>query len=871
MQCIGFFVRQPVGLFRRVTGGVLTLVLTIPGLHAAPAPGQKTNAPQQTQATAKTVSAPAKVVAKPGNPAINTAAVKPKSKIFAPPGMTFPTNYPGPIMQQMLAGPLKGIEEIVFAARVPGRDHWYVTFGNYADHGEYAQRLGFKKEEGVYWGYSEGGQLCRMNLHSGQIKVILDDPKGGVRDPQMHYDGQKILFSYRKGGTHTFHLYEIALDGTGLRQLTDGDDDDIEPTYCPDGSIVFCSSRCKRFVNCWYTRVASLYRCDGNGKNVRMLSSNNDHDNTPWVLEDGRIMYMRWEYVDRSQVHFHHLWTMYPDGTSQSVFYGNMAAGVAMLDGKPIPGTSKVVASFSPGHGRPEHLGPITIVDPAYGPDDPRAARTISKTSDWKDPYPITEDCFFVAHAKGLFIMDGSGNAERIFQLPENLQFMQCHEPRPIQSRPRERIIPARVDLAEETGKLVLEDIYKGRNMAGVKRGSIKKLLVLQQLPKPVNFSGGMEPLTIGGSFTLAEIVGEVPVEPDGSAYMELPALRSLFFVALDENDRSVKRMHSFVTVQPGETTGCVGCHEQRAQTALPGKFTTLSALSKPPTPVQPIKDVPSVLDFTRDIQPILNKNCVSCHNPDKRDGKVDLCGDKTSTYTVSYLTIILRGLVKDNRNQPQGNITPYSYGSAASRLLKLADGTHYGSKLTALELKTLRLWIDTSATYPGTYASLGCGSYPVGLSGGWKQRCGSCHTGKVTDKKTGQTYETLSIAGAQGRYLDIYENIGRPEQALILKAPLAKEAGGLGLCKQIVFKDKNDPLYKSMLASLQGAHDRLMQGKRFDMPGFRPNEHYIREMQRFGILPKDLAPTAPIDVYATDRAYWNSFYYKPPKDLAGR
>ncbi len=106
--------------------------------------------------------------------------------------------------------------------------------------------------------------------------------------------------------------------------------------------------------------------------------------------------------------------------------------------------------------------------------------------------------------------------------------------------------------------------------MDGVEPGTIKKLLVLQQLPKPVNFSGGMQPLTIGGSFTLAQIVGTVPVEADGSAYMEVPALRSLFFVALDENDLAVKRMHSFHIVQPGETTSCVGCHEQRAQAPRP-------------------------------------------------------------------------------------------------------------------------------------------------------------------------------------------------------------------------------------------------------------------------------------------------------------
>ncbi len=770
---------------------------------------------------------------------------------------------PGPLLQKMLAGPLSNVEEIVFAVRVPGRDHWYVTFGNYSDDSQYPRALGFKFEDGVYWGYGEGGRLCALNLRTGAVRVLLDDPRGGVRDPQVHYDGQKILFSYRKGGTHPFHLYEINVDGTGLRQLTDGPDDDIEPTYCPDGSIIFCSSRCRRFVNCWYTRVAVLYRCDADGKNIRPLSSNNDHDNTPWMLPDGRVLYMRWEYVDRSQVHFHHLWTMNPDGTFQTVFFGNMYGGVAMLDAKPIPNTNKVVVSWSPGHGRPEHLGPVAIVDPSLGPDNQAAVKILGKGRDWKDPYPISEDCFLVAHPRGLFIMDGEGNSELIYELPpEERTKFQCHEPRPIVPRPRERVLASRVDLSKPTGTLILEDIYTGRNMAGVPRGTIKKLLVLKQLPKPVNFSGGMDPLTIGGSFTLAEVVGEVLVEPDGSAHFEVPALQSLFFVALDENDISVKRMHSFVTLQPGEVTSCVGCHEVRTHSPHVVR-TDLMALRRPADKIQPILDVPKVLDFPRDIQPILDRHCVACHNPDRREGKIDLTGDHTARYSISYWTIRVHNLVSDGRNEPRGNRPPYSYGSAASRLMKLVDGSHYGVKLSPFELKTLRLWIDTSACYPGTYAALGCGYYPVNLPwGDLGQRCGSCHIKEVTTPE-GPKKMAVFNGGFPGA-LEPLCNLDRPEKSYILRAPLAKSAGGLEACGQAVFADTNDPVYQKTLAAIVDAQRRLQEGKRFDMPGFRPNRHYIREMQRFGFLPKDLGPNDPIDYYKVDREYWDSFLYQP-------
>ena len=771
---------------------------------------------------------------------------------------------PGPMLSRFLEGPMAGVEEIVFAVRPRGRDpHWYVTFGNYAIHPCHGQSYGFKEEDGVWWGYPEGGRLCRLNLRTGKVTVLLDDPKGGVRDPQVHYDGKKIIFSYRKGGEHPYHLYEINADGSGLVQLTDGPDDDIEPAYCPDGSIVFCSARCRRFVNCWFTRVATLYRCDGDGKNIRMLSSNNDHDNTPWLLPDGRVLYMRWEYVDRSQVDFHHLWTMNPDGTGQMVYFGNLHPGTVMIDAKPIPGTRKVVASFSPGHGITDHEGYVTVVDPGLGPDVPAMARRISKSPSFRDPYAFSEDCFLVADRRGIHVMDGQGNTELVYQLPRSDQPLQCHEPRPLCPRPREHVIPPRSDQRQATARVVLQDIYRGRKMQSVPKGTIKKLLVMKQLPKPVNFSGGMEPLTIGGSFTLAQVLGEVPVYPDGSAYMELPALQSIFFVALDERERPVKRMHSFLILQPGEAAGCVGCHEHRLETPQRKNFHPEALRHRPSRP-QPIAGVPDVFDFPRDIQPILDKHCVGCHCPERREGKVDLTGDRTGMYSMAYWTMQTRGLVSDGRNRPASNYEPYAIGSAASRLMTFLDGSHYDVRLSPREVAMIRLWIETSACYPGTYASLGCGHYPVHLPFGQMiHRCGRCHMREVEDARG--KHRAIRFSADWGDRVEPLSNLSRPAKSYLLLAPLAKSAGGLGLCKETVFASTDDPLYQAILAAIRDAHDRLREGKRFDMPGFRPNEHYIREMQRFGFLPKDLKPTDPIDVYAVDRAYWNSFDYHPP------
>ena len=170
-------------------------------------------------------------------------------------------------------------------------------------------------------------------------------------------------------------------------------------------------------------------------------------------------------------------------------------------------------------------------------------------------------------------------------------------EPRPLRPRAREGATPSRVDLSATTATLFVADVYQGRNMRGLKRGEIKKLLVLEDLPKPVNYhGGGTTPIAHGGTWSLKRILGTVPVAADGSAYFEVPALRSIYLALLDANDRSVKQMRSFVTLQPGEQRGCIGCHETRIQ-APPAQHTP-EALRQAPDRIEPIAGVPEVLDF---------------------------------------------------------------------------------------------------------------------------------------------------------------------------------------------------------------------------------------------------------------------------------
>lgn len=777
------------------------------------------------------------------------------------------------------------VTEIVFALRPLGKDgHWYANFGYYAENDE---RLA----------YGQGGKLCRLNLATGELVALLDDPEGAVRDPVVHYDAQKILFSYRPGNSRHFHLYEINVDGSGLKQLTDGPFDDIEPCYLPDDRIVFVSSRCRRWVNCWVTQVAVLHRCDADGSNIRALSANLEHDNTPWVLPDGRILYQRWEYVDRSQVDYHHLWSTKPDGTGQMIVYGNQQPGIVMIDAKPIPGGNKLVSIFSPGHGRREHDGVITIVEPRHGPDEPKAALAITREATYRDPWAFSEDLFLAAQGKRVVLLDASGRVGEVYRVSsqEAAASLECHEPRPLMKRERELVIPDLVNEQQPTGRVVLSDIYQGRNMEGVERGEIKKLLVLESLPKPINFTGGMDPLTYGGSFTLERVLGAVPVEPDGSAYLELPALRALFFVALDENDLSVKRMQSFFTLQPGESAGCIGCHEQRTFT-LPTDARPL-AIKRPPSRVAPIADCPDVFDFPRDIQPILNDLCVDCHGYQRTPrggpyaGGVILTGDRGPMFSHAYFTLTVRQLFSDGRNTPKSNYPPRAIGSSASRILKMLDGSHYEVQATPHQQKMLRLWIEVGAPYPGTYAALGNGAVggyaenqQVNTDEAWpttragaaviEQRCAACHQGTLVLPKSlsderGLSFWRFTLDDPLLRLSrHILFNLTDPENSLLLQAPLSEAAGGLQLCLDAsgrrvpVLADRQDSGYQTLLAMIAAGKANLDSIGRFDMPGFRPRAEYLREMRRYGVLSND-EESLPVDPYRLDRRYWESTWYR--------
>lgn len=812
---------------------------------------------------------------------LSTPSVSAAEKVFGD-----PEEVTDGLLQEKLRGPLGEVDEVVFAVHSGTGWHWYETFGYVC------QQPNRKK-------FASSGRLCRLNLRTGEVKVILDVPGGSVRDPCVHYSGDKILFSYRPAEEQHYHLYEINPDGTGLRQLTSAPRDDIEPVYLPDGGIMFCSSRSNRWVPCFKTQVATLYRCDGDGSNIRQISSNVEHDNTPWVLPDGRVLYTRWEYVHRGVMSFHHLWTINPDGTGQMTYFGNMHPATLMIDAKPVPGTDKLVSIFSPWHGGREHNGTVAIVDPDRGPDNLDAARIVNPPGvewkepewrkvikklrddqgEWRDPYALSEDCILAAREASLCVIDGDGRFQVIYSIPHR-NGMWLHEPRPLISRPREPVLAKRADWSRKTATLVLQDITIGRNMEGVEPGTIKKLLVVEELPKPVSFHAQIEPSI--GQHNIERVLGTVQVEPDGSAHFKVPPVRSLVFLALDENDRCVKPMYSFVTLMPGEMTSCVGCHEPRTKTPPDLETPQLQALRRPADKLQPVTDVRyGIIDYPRDIQPILDRHCVKCHNADDFAGRVNLTGDRGPVTTLSYEYL---GSRKFYREGPDGNVEPYSALSGASDLPKRFTPAHHDVQATPEEVRLIKLWLDTGACFAGTYAALGSGMVGAEREALWgptpddvlhaeidvlSRRCDSCHLRGKREEPFRQMWHT----DFPNRALhDQFSNLSHPEKSVVLRAPLAKSAGGLGLCKDKetgepaeVFLTENDPDYRKLLGALKASAEQLNTIKRYTMDGFVPNEHYIREMKRYGVLPESYEPGEnSVDVFEVDQRYFRSFWHRP-------
>ena len=497
------------------------------------------------------------------------------------------------------------------------------------------------------------GEKVGVKGCAGQVWTLLADPTGVLRDPAVSWDGQRVVFAWKKSlEGDDYHLYELTLASGQIRPLTTGQGfADYEPAFLPNGHLVFASTRCVQTVDCWWTEVSNLYTCDPDGRYLRRLSFDQVHTVYPQVLDDGRVIYTRWDYNDRTQMWPQALFQMNPDGTAQTEFYKNSSwFPTTIAHARGIPGTQKVMAIFTGHH--TAQAGKLGVLDPARGRQENAGARLIAPPREtpaprtdyygqdgelFQYPFPLTEREFLVAYAPlgwnkahrpkgdadfGIYWMDVTGRRE----LLATDATLACQQPVPLVPRTSPPLRPSTVDYARTNGTFYLQDIHGGAALAGLPRGTVKKLRViaLEFRAAGVGNNGSIgpggealvcTPIAIGnGSWDVKVVLGDATVYADGSAFFTVPARRPVYFQALDERNHAVQTMRSWSTLQPGENQACVGCHESKNTAPPVTQYAATLALKAGPQALAQFYGPPRGFSFPKEIQPILDRHCVRCH-----------------------------------------------------------------------------------------------------------------------------------------------------------------------------------------------------------------------------------------------------------------
>jgi len=594
--------------------------------------------------------------------------------------------------------------------------------------------------------FRAGTALCLMELDSSgaAMRTLIEDPKGVIRDPDVSYDGKRILFAWKKDDRKDdYHLYEMDVATQKVRQLTSGlGYADYEPAYLPNGDIVFNSTRCVQIVDCWWTEVSNLYVCDKDGRFMRRLSFDQVHTNYPQVMDDGRVIYTRWDYNDRGQLYPQPLYQMNPDGTAQTEFYGNNSwFPTTIMHARGIPGTQKIITVLSGHHSH--QRGKLAIIDRARGTQEADGVQLIAPVREtkavridaygqsgeqWQYPYPISETEFVVAYHPdpggnrkykgtfGIYWMDIDGRRE-LLAWDEKIS---CNQSVPLASRRRPHVRPSQVDWRRKNGVYYVKDVYEGPGLKGIERGTVKRLRVVALEFRAAgvgrNGNGGpaggalvSTPVSVrNGTWDVKRVLGTTPVYEDGSAMFTVPARMPVYFQLLDEKNHVVQSMRSWSTLQPGETFSCVGCHEDKSDVPAP-KSTVALALGRGAQPLDPFYGPPRGFSFPKEIQPILSKHCVRCHN----DRSAVPTGGKKKNVPLPIKDmsplVPIGGQWQYTTTKPAGKWQRPDFDSTGWKSGKAPFGTGGvpGAKVNTT-WNTPEIWLRRTFTLPDTFACAG-------------------------------------------------------------------------------------------------------------------------------------------------------------------
>jgi len=657
------------------------------------------------------------------------------------------------VREMSLANPLLDFDDLLFVKRAPG------SFTHMSD-----QYYG-------WWSRPGGGLflLKDFKTESRRLQCLTEGfEPGSFLRPDLSHDGRRVLFAYckhypdlhkepdklDKGNVPEdafYHLFEMNLDGSGLRQLTFGKYDDFDGRYLPSGEIVFLSTRRGHEVQCGEGDVSDnsdealpdcYVRCGGGpgrpvavytlhvmndaGKNIRQISPFEMFEWTPSVDRAGRIIYARWDYVDRHNMPFMSLWSTLPDGTNQQAVYGNMTRNPhCVFEARCIPDSSKMVFIASGHHALTG--GSLVVLDPHKGNDGEEPLTRLTpevafpESEGWPqtyfaNPYPLSKEHFLVAWSAaplppgtpgasrrwaeagptndlGIYLFDAFGNLTLIYRDPE----ISSATPIPVRPRSRPPEISSSVNRSgRQVGTVLVQDVYRG--LTSTRPGSIKKLRLVG-LPVKTHPTMNYPKMGVTRDDPGKFVLGTVPVEKDGSAHFSVPSGVPFFLQALDQDGIAVQTMRSATSVQPGQTFSCVGCHESR--NSSPPALLPLASRRQPST-ITPGPDGSWPLDFQTLVGPVLERSCVSCHSPNGEAKQFDLTPDKSYDSLVGYGKPSLRDHVM--ACYTAGRSEPGAGAAQTSALVQLLRKGHYEVQLTNDDWQRLFTWMDTYAQRRGSF-----------------------------------------------------------------------------------------------------------------------------------------------------------------------
>lgn len=763
-------------------------------------------------------------------------------------------------------------------------------------------------------GFRPGGGLYRFrpDENGGELVCLFDAGDGMITSADLSYDGREVVFALRQGGLvasnpvahiedisrhederSNYQIFKIKIDGSGLKQLTHGTYNNLDPCWLPDGGIAFISDRKPAYAYCYVVTSPVLYRMEGDGSGQKRLSANYLMDFTPSVLTNGKLVYTRWEYVDRAACPIQSLWTINPDGTDLAGFYGNRVISPGtFMDAQPIPGTGQIIATATNHNG--SCRGGIVAIDHTKGANAREAVRNLTPEIDiyahrlgggpwgngmldcgvggtYEKPFAINAERFLVSRGGTIQLRDFDANAVSLL-FPQDGMGFYCPMPICETEKPpvvvgkfmdSETELPEDGSVSGAWATMYIQDVYNGLE-PHVKRGEIKQIAVVQEVEKSTHTpqnnklleGDGMRNIAVfgfqfplvscGATYAAKKVWGFADVAEDGSAAFEVPSEVPIYFLALDGEGQAVQRMRSFTHLMPGEVQGCVGCHANRNNATPHSTRTSVMRFS-----VQKLKEPAwgvKGFSYQEVVQGVLDRNCISCHNERQQPGNVDLTGDRTDFFNVSYDILCRTGTQGENNwmlhGSPSGpeydhvrgmspyvewiwtingaghnvlEIEPRRWGSPASRLAEIIRTGHpdeHGKarvNVPQADRQKVYLWMDLNVPYYGTSSSnhkahLGSrrmmpSRLDAALNDVASRRCVSCHEKGIPRK--------------------FYTRIEKPEHNNFLLAPLSLTAGGTQQCGTPVFLSDEDPDYQKILKTFEPISELLKKRPRADMPDY--------------------------------------------------